>query len=170
MHVMDWHATLRSLGGGSDKAGFPADGVDQWAAIVGDSASQRTEFPINIDPVSNERAFRMGKWKLLLGVTNETWYAVPTSASNVAISAKTGPNGDVLFPPSGGTVNALFDIEADPQERTNLYDANPDIVSQISKKLDDWAAQARPLVSGWDASDPKAEAQAAKYYSLYPWL
>ena len=47
---MDWHATLRDLGGGKDKAGFPTDGVNVWDAITTNATSPRTEFLVNIDP------------------------------------------------------------------------------------------------------------------------
>lgn len=172
MHVMDWHATLRDLAGAADKPGFATDGVSTWAAIVGDAASPRTEFPINIDPLTGEKAFRMGDWKLLLSCGNDTWYPIPTSAADEArlhrTAGRAGPGGSVLFPPSAA-VNALFDLSADPNEQTNVYDANPDVVAEISAKIDKWAAMARPLLPGWNAVDADATAQAAKFDSLYPW-
>merc|ERR1712048_1391362 len=52
VHVTDWHATLRDLGGASDGGSKAVDGKNVFDAITGNTESPRTEFLLNIDPCS----------------------------------------------------------------------------------------------------------------------
>merc|ERR1712060_278048 len=125
VHVMDWHATFRTLAGAKDKAGKPLDGVSVWDAITQDKLSPRSEFLVNIDPCSGHgtcngaaSAYHIqgclgspaacGHWKLIDGVVqSDSWYPLPTSAwtANASEEAEAscgrpGPHGGVSFPPS----------------------------------------------------------------------
>jgi len=129
MHVTDWHATILDLAGVSDDNGYALDGVSHLDAIQRGSTVPRTEMLINIDPHSGgagpdaagnvvESAYRMGDWKLLLDVADDSYHPLPGSLSS-----------------SKGRLNALYNITADPTEITNLYDSFPDVVKEMSKKL-----------------------------------
>lgn len=186
-HVMDWHATLRDLAGAKDKEGRPTDGVDQWPAIVTGGASPRTEFLLNIDPCAGhgacaggEAAYRMGDWKLLVNVSDDTWYPVPTSEEEeramAATSGRAARAGGVEW--TGATAAAtssyLFNITADPNEQTDLYTQFPDVVAAISAKIDAMAevAMVPCNVPGGSCADidPASTANCEKWYSWYPWL
>lgn len=185
MHVMDWHATLRDLAGARDKDGFPSDGVDQWTAITSEGPSPRTEFLLNIDPCSGhgaceggEAAYRMGDWKLLVNVSADTWYPVPTSdaerQAQRTTSGRTSASGGVVWEGATATASYLFNITADPTEKTDLYAQNPSVVAEIAAKIDALAkiAKAPCNVPGGSCSDtdPAAETSCKKYYSWYPWV
>ena len=190
VHVMDWHATFRDLAGAKDKAGFPSDGHNVWQAITTNASSPRTEFLHNIDPCSGhgtcqgvEASYRFGDWKLLTGVSEDTWYPVPTgpedqdpaTTAKLKRSGQRGPMGSVQWSEATGTTttNWLFDVKKDPYEQTNVYDANPDVVKQIKAKIDALAAQAMAPCNVPDgscyANDPAGTATLQKYYSWYPW-
>jgi len=127
VHMMDWHATLRTLAGAQDKETKPVDGVSVWDAITKDEQSPRTEFLVNVDPCSGhgscngqEAAYHFqgclggwggasdaeacGHWKLLSGnVQTDSWYAVPTSTSAVVASVET-PASHGVPGPSGSVL------------------------------------------------------------------
>merc|ERR1712216_416022 len=95
MHVTDWHATLAALGGATLAPKAPLDGIDMWNALTSGAASPRTEILLNHDPcaghkscVGVEWAYRLGDMKMMTGVNNDTWYAVP--ASRAQVDAATG--------------------------------------------------------------------------------
>jgi len=169
VHVMDWHATFRSLGGATDLAEKPLDGINVWDAITQDTTSPRTEFLVNIDPCGGggpasttcngpASAYHFqgclgsscGHFKLLDGaVKSDTWHALPTSVAAATPSAEanasygvSAPNGNVMFPPSpAANVTYLFNISADPGEHTDLASTLPQVVSALQAKVAALAAQ-----------------------------
>lgn len=109
VHMTDWRPSLQGLAGDAkamEKAAFPFDGMDLWAAVLSNATSPRTEIVINIDPLdmapvlsgggppSQGAAIRSGKWKLLLSVGNDSWYPVPTGPDTTPSST--------CFPGGGG--------------------------------------------------------------------
>ena len=81
MHITDWLPTLLDVAG-YDMAKLalkPLDGVDMWAALVGDLPSKRKEVLLNIDPVGWESAVRVGDYKVLFhgGKGNAQWFPQP---------------------------------------------------------------------------------------------
>ena len=173
-------ATLRDLGGGKDKEGFPTDGVNVWNAITTNTSSPRTEFLLNIDPCAghgidgtcagSEAAYRMGDWKLMIGVANDTWYPLPTSEASPRQALAEmgagagGPMGSVVWDAeakvngagaataslrgSADSTNWLFNVKTDPNEHNNVYDANPDIVKTMTAKINALAAEVRCVLCG----------------------
>jgi len=162
VHVMDWHATFRSLAGATDLAEKPLDGMDMWDAITGDKTSPRTEFLVNIDPCGGggpaattcngpASAYHYvgcvgdacGHFKLMDGaVKSDSWWALPTSTASATASAEAdashgmaGPNGNVLFPPAASNVTYLFNISADPGEHTDLASTLPKVVTALKAKV-----------------------------------
>merc|ERR1719163_2622407 len=76
-----------------------------WSALTSGAPSPRTEILLNHDPcaghkscVGVEWAYRLGDMKMMTGVSNDTWYPVPSSddateavqASRAKIDAATG--------------------------------------------------------------------------------
>jgi arylsulfatase A-like enzyme len=68
---------------------------------------------------SGHFAYRLGKWKLLLAKSSGGWTS-PTEAEAPADALKA----------------QLYDLEADPGETTNLYQAQPEIVERLLKHLE----------------------------------
>lgn len=71
----------------------------------------------------NKWAVRKGKWKLTN--TNESW-------------GKGEPSHLYIKPISNDASIKLFDLDADPSERHNLAEANPDILQQLKTEYDNW--------------------------------
>ena len=68
---------------------------------------------------------------------------------------------------SMNTSNFLFDLVADPYETTNLYQAEPEVVNRISKRLDEIAETMLPIE--WKSSDTKAYTTWAETGYITPW-
>lgn len=198
VHVMDWHATLRTLAGAKDKQDKPADGVDVWDAITSDTASPRSEFLVNIDPCSGHgtcsgqsTAYHFqgclgnnscAHWKLVDGaVLSDSWYPLPTSslaalpsneaAASLGVSTR---GGGVSFPPPPTeNVTYLFNISADPGEHTNLASSYPEVVKALQAKVEALGKEALPACNIPDGScysdDPAAEAILKANNAWVPW-
>ncbi|XP_069174122.1 arylsulfatase B isoform X1 [Procambarus clarkii] len=65
VHITDWLPTLISAAGGNITSLGPIDGVDLWSTLTQNLSSPRTEFLVNIDPILNGAAVRVGDWKLI---------------------------------------------------------------------------------------------------------
>lgn len=65
VHITDWLPTLITAAGGNLSALGPVDGMDVWDTLTQDLSSPRKEFLVNIDPVTNSGAVRVGDWKLI---------------------------------------------------------------------------------------------------------
>jgi arylsulfatase A-like enzyme len=110
-HVVDMLPTLAGIAAASTAGTRPLDGSDMSTALLGKSASTRSEIVANVDPA--QAAVREGRWKLV-------WNPV--------------------LPPRV----ELFDIEADPGEKTDLAGRHPDIVHRLQKRLTDLSTEAIP--------------------------
>lgn len=139
-HVSDWLPTL--LDGVLDRASLLAgrslNGVNHWNALLGSSTSiPRSEILYNIDMLGDTgkplgfdvAAVRVDKWKLILNELNVSSYPVPVA--DVVMQNRVPNNGEA------GDVrhNYLFDLDKDPGETTNLYDAQPDVVRNLTTTL-----------------------------------
>ena len=107
VHISDWRPSIQALAGNRDagvQPGFEFDGVDVWSAVLSNATSPRTEFLVNIDegaaplqPTSSASvssatrttgfplqgaALRMGAWKLVVGVPDDTVSLSPGQTSH----------------------------------------------------------------------------------------
>ena len=113
-------------------------------------------------------ALSVGRWKLLVGVGNDTWHPVPSAAAPRAV-LRCAPGGGACVdgaPPA--PVDALFDIEADPEERVDLYALRPDVVANLSARLALWRARAVPAQN--QPADPEGAAAAARCGAWVPFV
>ncbi|HJZ56346.1 MAG TPA: arylsulfatase [Gemmataceae bacterium] len=125
MHMVDMYPTLIRLAGGSLEQKLPIDGKDVWPTIADGKPTPHDAILLNTTPGGG--AIRTGDWKLVL-------------------------NGGSPDDPDGGPVPKkgakdgveLFDLKADPYEKTNLADKNPEKVTELRAKLDAYAKQAVP--------------------------
>lgn len=118
LHVVDWYPTLVKLAGGAVKQPLPLDGHDAWPTIADGAPSPHSEIVLNIAP--NRSALRRGKWKFIV------------SGSINAEDENAAPEAE------------LFDIAADPFEKTNLAAQNPATVVQLRARLKALTAQSMP--------------------------
>jgi arylsulfatase A-like enzyme len=57
----------------------------------------------------------------------------------------------------------LYDIAADPYEKTNVIDAHPEVVASLRKAYDAWWAETLPLMVNEDAPYAKEQPQTVRY-------
>jgi len=136
IHVTDWVPTLVSAAGGKADESKRLDGVDQWSSLVNQTESPRTEFIYNIDPKKDEGsgegpvgAIRVGRYKLVKGHPGypDGWipaprHRVPRRLFNSTDRRKTRKP-------------YLFDLDADPYEKSDIARLFPDIVKDLERRL-----------------------------------
>lgn len=170
-HV-DVAVTLAELGGAS--LGEGVDGFNVWDVVANGKDSPRTEVPLNIDmsnaPHTNFSALIQGKWKLINANPKQLedllldgwWSSEPYS--------RTKPTWAQVPVDIGGWDVMLFDLDADPQERTNLAKANPEVVRAMVHRIEELADPANGYHDPQPQSkDPQADPKLHDG-CVAPWL
>ena len=150
IHVTDWLPTFISAANGSSKNLPKIDGIDQWQALVVNKSSARSEMLYNIDP-GNAFPGSFGPWvnggirvnemKLMVGnpgmpdgriPPSEVIYVYQTNREIRALNR--------LFASEdlGWNSVLLFNLTADPFEKTNVAAQHPKIVEELAQKLKDY--------------------------------
>ena len=190
MHTIDVLPTLVEALGGNASAlaapGFALDGVSQWGVLSAGLPAARDEVLLEADPFAfphfgppdcngDEHAtpyygIRSGRWKLMLGDPGATfntsdlgsgwWCTGPPCPASHNNSASTGGP----FPQHGAL---LFDVEADPTERTDLASQNPDVVARLTARIVELNATAVPSAGECGPADPR---RIDKDGCCTPWL
>ena len=170
IHVTDWFPTLVNLGGGSTH-GLDLDGFNVWETISTGKTSPRKEILHNIDPIDQywshprdhykhcrQAAIRVADWKLLHGCPgNSSWIPPPEIAATPQVSSDYHDKNSVF----------LFNITADPEERTDVSSQYPDVVDELMARLEMYNATAVP--PRYPAPDPKSN--PALYGNVWtPWM
>lgn len=136
-HCTDWLPTLLRAANSASLIPSGIDGVDQWRELIGEKEGVPRSWLIhNINIYDSDTsgltslgytyaALRYGDWKLILNEQNESIYRLNDYSSAPSCEGT-----------SGGNVSALFNISADPQETTDLWDLYPDVVSKLKRKID----------------------------------
>jgi arylsulfatase A-like enzyme len=106
IHVVDILPTLAAVIG---VAPGRVDGISVLPALEGKSSVTRDVVPLHIDPA--RAALRVGKWKLTIG-------------ADEPVNGKS--SSEVL----------LFDIEADPNEMTDLKADYPEVVARMKAQIE----------------------------------
>jgi arylsulfatase A-like enzyme len=148
-HVTDWLPTIVGLAGGTTARNFALDGKDIWPALSG-GASPRTEMLYNVNPLCHtgqagapKAGLRMGDYKLL---------AYCYTVKGINGSAVTGP---VNAPADAGKGidpelqkgPLLYDLVADPREKSNVAAQHPDVMKKMLARLAELAeTMALPMV------------------------
>ena len=141
MHIIDWYPTLVKLAGGSLEQKLPVDGRDVWPMLTQNAKSPHDAILLVQNP--QRAAVRMGDWKLVRNASESISDAVP--------EAKDKPNAV--------TAVALYNLASDLGEKTDLSTKEPDRVTSMRTKLDEFLRNAAPEgqlgVEG--ASQPKRQ-------------
>ena len=146
MHATDWIPTLAEAVGLELPESYLSsiDGVSLWSSITNSTPVQinttdwpgilpeygpRTEILHNIDPSTNSSALRLGDYKLVVNIKNETWGPKLPPDSGAVPAAP--------VPLVGGKLTSLFNIADDPQERHDLYNdpGHQRVVAQLENRL-----------------------------------
>ena len=118
MHIVDFYPTLLKLAGAPLDQKLPLDGRDIWPVLADSKPSPHDSILLNVTP--DEGAVRVGDWKLV---------------------RRTPVMGRL---PARREIVELFDLSADPHEKTNLAEAEPDKLKELSAVLDQYTKQAAP--------------------------
>lgn len=136
LHMVDWYPTLLKLAGVSLEQKLPVDGRDAWPAITGKADSPHEFILLNTAP--GKGALRMGDWKLVIGGNMPDSEDGPESGAAPKKAKSKGRKK------SAEATLELFNLAEDPNEKNNLATSHPEKVAELSKKLDELAAQAVP--------------------------
>ncbi|CAJ1067063.1 arylsulfatase I [Xyrichtys novacula] len=171
IHVSDWFPTLLGLAGAS-KPHHDLDGYNVWGTISEGRMSPRAEILFNIDPVSRKpgepydkallngfgiwdtavrAAIRAGDWKLLTGnVGDGDWIppqALPGGPERwQRLEKQRNEPGKSVW---------LFNVTADPFERSDLAEARPEVVKHLLNRLAQYNQTA--VVANNPPDDPMAD-------------
>lgn len=136
LHIVDWYPTLLKLAGTALDQKLPLDGRDAWPTIAHGQPSPHDALLLNT--VGRQGALRMGAWKLVRNAApvdgEDPEGAAPKKASKEE-RRKRNASPDAY---------ELFNLAADPNEKTNLAAQQPDKVRELSGRLDVFAEEAVP--------------------------
>lgn len=167
MHITDWYLTILEGIAGLKLSGnvTDLDGFNMWDTITQDKPSPRNEILLQLNPPNYDRpvqkfigqaAIRVGEWKLIIGQPNCSMVAIDL-VEDMCPSGWVYKNGTIEEPPVTPSLTWLFNMTEDPFERNNLADSNPDVVSQLKKRIEFYnATHVEQLGPPFDpAADPK---------------
>ncbi len=136
LHMVDWFPTLLGLAGAPLDSKLPLDGRDILACLTSGAPSPHDVIVFNTTPTSG--ALREGRWKIV-----RNGQLVDSDEEGPPVTKKNQAAKKVAADPAGDRFE-LFDLDADPSEKTNLATAHPEIVARLSARLAEFAAAAVP--------------------------
>ena len=128
LSAVDLLPTFCDIAGVPLPADYKADGISQVAALMGRSNKTYRDQPLF--------------WKL-----NSAWPLRKNQPYHWVSFAVVHRNWKLMTNKDSGYTE-LYDIAADPFEKTNLADTNADIVAQLHKTLDAWKITLPPKPTG----------------------
>ena len=140
MHVTDWLPTIVEgiAGLELDKNKWKLDGYNMWPTITTNGEAPRKEILINLDPPRpgfiGQAAIRVGEWKLITGRPNCSF--APPHKGDGCVDGWVHLNGTIEPPPPTPSLTWLFNITADPNERTNVAGKYPEVVKQLKERIE----------------------------------
>ena len=103
----------------------PIDGKDIWPLISGEPSAKSPHEAYFFYYGSGLKAVRSGKWKLVFPHQYRTLAGRPGGTGGIPTNYE-----------QATTPLALFDLEADPGEQTNLVEQHPEVVQRLDKLAD----------------------------------
>ncbi|KAL1116092.1 hypothetical protein AAG570_005587 [Ranatra chinensis] len=185
MHISDWLPTLYTAAGGEIENLGAIDGLNQWDYLNGSPCQPRREILHNIDSIFGYSAIRIGKYKYVNGSSLlgflDTWSGEPDGTRtfyNTSLVLDSQVNtligdlteDDILTSRKKATVKCpdtstvvcrplrepcLFDLEADPCERRNLYQKRRQFSKEFEKRIAEFRGVASPPLN--KPEEPEAD-------------
>jgi arylsulfatase A-like enzyme len=121
VHIIDWYPTLVKLAGGSPSQPNAIDGLDIWPTLTQGKPSPHDAILSVSSPTA--AALRMGDWKLLMSPADNRKREDGTAAK--------GKQRVGNMPAPG-----LYNLAADPGEKTDLAGREPERVQTMRAKLE----------------------------------
>ena len=140
MHIVDLYPTFLGLAEGKLKQSKPLDGIDQKEFLLSDKPNEEREILLNAAPFTG--ALRSGHWKIVIN-------------GQVGSNDLLGPGKRIENQSPKQHKIELFDIEADPYEKTDLSESHPEKVRELRERYQRYAEQAVPHLSVPDSKDFK---------------
>lgn len=135
-HIVDLYPTFAEYGRADVEEAYPLFGSS--AKPLFDGTSDRVGDDEFGLELFGHRAYRDGNWKLVYAPT-----------------------------PAGGTgTYALYNIDTDPGETTDLIDIHPEIAGQLAEKWDQYAAKNDVVPAPFDVVEAAAPRIAELMYSI----
>lgn len=138
MHAVDWLPTLAHLAGATreDMPHAPLDGVDHWLALTLKDGikAPRTEifYGFGNSFNMNGAALKLNQWKLIVGNAGQSSWSPPW---NQTLEEWEPVNQDYLAKYGGHQTHALYNLENDPMELTDMSATYPEIVNILTQHL-----------------------------------
>lgn len=168
IHVVDWFPTIIAAAGGTlDDLNYSIDGVNQWDAIRTGGESARNEIVYNLDDTTfawtGRAAIRVGDYKLVHGYPGAFYERYKPDEEYPSSACGNKLNGvvdkimykDLCLNRPMFDQKLLFNLKHDPCELIDLSEKLPDIVNELSERLDKYRTDVRSPIP--DISDPKAD-------------
>jgi arylsulfatase A-like enzyme len=146
LHIVDWYPTLLKLAGASLEQKLILDGADAWPTIAAGNPTPHEQILHNTTPGNG--AIRVGDWKLVLNGSRSE----DGSEALAQASGKGNGKGKKNKGTAEKTVE-LFNIAADPYEKTNVATQHPEKVRDLRARLDAYAKAALAPKSAPKAAD-----------------
>ncbi len=130
MSALDWLPTLLSATGVSATVAKPFDGFDMWPVIAGGESVERGDLVLGS---RFGRALFRGKWKYVETVPG--WLGLGASEGGPRRRPGTRPGGGARAGQGGSaqrSQQALFDVNADPAESSNLAAGHPQLLRELA--------------------------------------
>jgi arylsulfatase A-like enzyme len=129
IHAVDWFPTITRLAGGTLPANLELDGIDVWPALAEGKPLPRDTL-LHCGGSPDHTALRVGDWKLIVSSGDEEDAA--EEADNAAGKKKKKAN---KANKAASKEIELFNLAADPSEKTNLAETHSGKVQEMRAKL-----------------------------------
>ena len=177
MHITDWYPTLVQGVAGIELTDGDTEGLqgyNMWDSVTQNKPSPRKEILLQLNPPRYSRrsdfigqaAIRVGDWKLITGQPNCSKPIRP-SIGDLCPSGWVHLNGTIEYSTPTPSMTWLFNITADPNERNNLAEKYPEMVTQLKERIEVY--NSTHIVQKQARFDPRAD---PKYFNgvWTPWL
>ena len=174
MHITDWYPTLVQGIAGielTDRDIEGLQGYNMWDSVTQNKPSPRKEILLQLNPANThsigQAAIRVGNWKLIIGKPNCSSSSILDLIADMCPSGWVHLNGTIEYSPPTPSMTWLFNITADPNERNNLAEKYPQMVTQLKERIEVY--NSTHIVQMHAPFDPRAD---PKYFNgvWTPWL
>lgn len=141
MHMVDLYPTLLKLAGASPEQKLPLDGVDVWPVIAEGKPTPHHEILLNATPT--EGGLWEDGWKLVVNGTPVEAQAAPPQATQPPMGGKK-KKGKKKAQQRIAKGLELYNLKADPYEKTNLAAEQPERVKAMLARYETYFKAAAP--------------------------